>query len=312
MAKKNSLGDLLTNFRAAHGFVGRGNLGLALVITRKAKKQGLPIDLSTLFTSSGGQIAGLSGSAVNMILREYGENRNSGTEVGRTSRGTIGNAPTYASFLNELNAKDEADLEFIEHWWVERWVEFFNNQPFKLNNDHTKTTQAMVQDLFDQALKRQRESPGTTYVGAMLQHLIGAKLVLALPGVQIAHYGFTVADVVSARSGDFVIDDTAIHCTTATTEALLTKCKDNLQAGIRPVILTVGKYIQAAEAMAETKGIGGRVEILDAIQFLATNIYELSFFRTAQRDVTIEKLLDQYNHIVDEVEPDKSLKIVLK
>jgi hypothetical protein len=120
VATKMSLEEQLAAFQAKNGFVGRGNLGLALVITRKAKTQGLPIEPATLLTRGGGQITGLSGSAINKILREYGETRNSGTEVGRTSRGTIGNAPIYASFLNNLNTEGAADLDFIEHWWITR------------------------------------------------------------------------------------------------------------------------------------------------------------------------------------------------
>jgi len=49
----------------------------------------------------------------------------------------------------------------------------------------------------------------------MLQHLVGAKLELALPSLKRNHHGFEVADSVSARSGGFVIDDTVLHVTTA-------------------------------------------------------------------------------------------------
>lgn len=169
----------------------------------------------------------------------------------------------------------------------------------------------MIQDLLEQAVKRQREAPGTTYVGSVLQHMVGAKLELALPEIHIEHHGSSVADAVSARSGDFVIDDAAIHCTTAPTEALLSKCQDNLHAGVRPIILTTGRGIGAAEVLAENRGILGRVEIMDAVQFLAANLYELSFFKTAQRRITIEKLVERYNEIVEANESDPSLKIAV-
>jgi len=306
-----TLAQQLEDFKASNGFLGRGKLGLALVVTRKAKRNGLPLIPASLLTPNQGQVSGLSGSAINKILREYGVTRSIGTEAGRTSRGTVLAAQEYALFLNALHTDGLADLEEIERWWVARLVDFFNSQPFKLNYDQSRTLRAMLQDLLDQAVKRQRESPGTTYVGAVLQHMVGAKLELALPEIEISHHGFSVADSVSARSGDFVIDDAAIHCTTAPTEALLEKCRNNLQASVRPIILTIGKGMEAAEVMAETKGISGRVEILDAIQFLAANLYELSLFKTSERRITIERLTERYNEIVDANEPDPSLKISL-
>jgi hypothetical protein len=299
----------LVDFKMKNEFAGRGKLGLALVVTRKAKSSGLPIDPGSLLTPNQGQVSGLSGSAINKILKEYGVTRSIGTEAGRTSRGTVGAAQEYAEFLNSLYSEGLIDLNAIERWWADRIIDYFNSQPFKLNYDQSRTLRAMIQDLLDQAVKRQREAPGTTYVGAVLQHMVGAKLTLALPEITIAHHGFAVADAVSARSGDFVIDDAAIHCTTAPTEALLAKCRANLQASVRPIILTIGKGMEAAEVMAETKGIAGRVEIMDAIQFLAANLYELSLFKTSERRITIEKLVERYNQIVDAHEPDPSLKI---
>jgi hypothetical protein len=279
------LADRLTAFKTENKFQERGKLAVGLVVTRKAKEQGLPIDPVSLLTENQGQVSGLSGTVVHRILKEYGE----------------------------LRHPDKlADLPAIEQWWAERFSDYFNNQPFKLNYDASRTMQAMFQDLLDQALKRQRESTGTSYQGAVLQHLVGAKLTLALPKVNVVHHGFSVADSVSARSGDFVIDDTALHCTTAPGELLLKKCSKNLRSGVRPIILTTGKGVSAAEVLAESEGILGRVEIMDAVQFLATNLYELSLFKTSERDVTIEKLIAEYNKIIDEHEPDKSLKIVME
>jgi len=210
-----------------------------------------------------------------------------------------------------LNRQDLAKLDEIEAWWVTRLVDYFNTEPFKLNYDQSKTLVAVLRNLLDQAIERQRKSPGKTYIGAVLQHLVGAKLELAMPKVQITHNGFSVADAVSNRSGDFVIDDAIIHCTTAPTEALVKKCKANLQSGKRPIILTLTKMIGAAEEMAKEIGIEGRVEIMDALQFLAANLYEMSLFKASQRKITMERLAKKYNEIVAEHESDASLRINL-
>ncbi|MCL5801251.1 MAG: DUF4928 family protein [Gammaproteobacteria bacterium] len=299
----------LVQFRENKQIVNVGALGTVLIITRKAKKLGLPLDPGALITEGGGQVSGLSGNAINKILREHGVSSSVGTESGRTSRGTPSLARAYAEFLNELNRQGLGKLNEIEAWWVARFVDYFNTEPFKLNYDQSKTLGAVLRNLLDQAIERQRKSPGKTYIGAVLQHLVGAKLELALPEVNIIHNGFSVADAVSDRSGDFVIDDVIIHCTTAPTEALLKKCKTNLQSGKRPIILTISKMIGAAEGAAEGLGIDGRVEIMDALQFLAANLYEMSLFKAAQRKVTIEKLAEKYNEIIFKHESDASLRI---
>lgn len=308
---ERNLIERLDHFKNHFRFISRSKLGLALVITRKVKELGLPIDIIDLITLKRGQVSGLSANTINKILREHGVTCPIGTESSRTSRNTVGAAKSYVEFLNNLHKGGAVDLEKVELWWVNRIVEFFNSQPFWLNYDSGRTLGSMVQDLLDQAVKRQRESPGTTYIGAVLQHLVGAKLSLVLHETTIEHHGFSVADAVSARSGDFVIDDAVIHCTTALTEALLSKCQDNLQAGMRPIILTVGRGVEATEVLAENKGIAGRVEIMDAVQFLATNLYELSLFKTSERRITIDKLVEKYNEIIDSRESDPSLRIAV-
>ena len=65
------------------------------------------------------------------------------------------------------------------------------------------------------------------YAGAVLQHLVGAKLSLVLPDGVVQNHGFSVSDAVSARSGDFTIEEVIIHVTTAPGEALMRKCEGN-------------------------------------------------------------------------------------
>jgi hypothetical protein len=299
----------LTAFRDEKQIVNVGALGTVLVITRKAKKTDFPLNPDGLITDGGGQVKGLSGRSINKILKEHGVNNQVGTESGRTSRGTPNLARAYADFLNDLKTQDLAHIDKIEAWWVARFVDYFNTKPFKLNYDQSKTLVSVLRNLLDQAIDRQRKTPGKTYVGAVLQHLVGAKLELALPDIQITHNGFSVADIVSDRSGDFAIDNAIIHCTTAPSEALMQKCKANIETGKHPIILTISKMIGAAEAKTEELGIDGRVEIMDALQFLACNLYEMSLFKAAQRKITIDKLIEKYNEIVSIHESDASLRI---
>jgi len=74
----------------------------------------------------------------------------------------------------------------------------------------------------------------------MLQHLVGAKLDLVLGNGKIEHHGFSVADQSTERRGDYEVEGVAIHVTTHPSEALVRKCAANLQAGLKPVIVTIG------------------------------------------------------------------------
>lgn len=304
------LSSRLVQFQNKFGVVNVGGMGTALVLTRKARNLGLPLKETALLTEGGGQVSGLSGNAINKILKEYGEARRVGTEAGRTSRGTPTLAKQYAAFLNELDAGDASLLQGIEGWWVERIIEYFNTEPFSLKYDSSKNLISMLEDLVEQAMRRQQQSPGRTYVGAVLQHLVGAKLELALPDSKIEHHGYSVADK-TTRSGDYDLGDVSIHCTTAPQESLLLKCQANIQSGKRPIILTSGKMIGSAEEFARQIGIADRVEVLDILQFVTMNLYELSLSKSVQRQVTIASLVDKYNKIVETCEADQSLQIRL-
>lgn len=301
----------LTDFRDELKIRGKGSLAVVLHISRYAKEHGLPLNADNLITEGSGQVLGLGKGAVQRILADYGITQVLAEEGGRTSRGSIGVMRAYVAFLNGLQIRKAADLEAVEAWWIDRVREHFSAKPFRLRFDAAKGLQAIIQDLLAQARKRQQESTGMMYQGAMLQHLVGAKLELALPELQISHNGFSVADAVSDRSGDFVIDDSIIHITTSPGEAVILKCQRNLESGAKPIILTISEGVSVAKGLAGNAGLTGRIDIMDAEQFLAANLHELAFFKTSERRPTLEKLIDTYNRIVAENETDPSLRIEL-
>lgn len=301
----------LKAFREEMKIQGKGALAVVLHISRYAKENGLPIDADALITEGSGQVLGLGKGAVQRVLSDYGITQVLAEEGGRTSRGSIGIMRAYVAFLNNLQVKKAAVLEETEAWWIDRVKEHFSAKPFRLRFDAAKGLQAIIQDLLAQARKRQQESSGMMYQGAMLQHLVGAKLELALPELQISHNGFSVADAVSDRSGDFVIDDSIIHITTSPGEAVIRKCQRNLESGAKPIILTVADGVSVARGLASNAELIGRIDIMDAEQFLAANLHELALFKTSERRTTLEKLIETYNRIVSENETDPSLRIEL-
>ena len=287
---------------------GKGALCVALVVTRQAINAGLPLDADALLTDNHGQVKLLGKAAVQNILRDHGIERVLAEEGGRTSRGSVGNMQRYVAFLNDLNPS-QAELKEIEEWWIDRVRAFFAGKPMVLRFDNAKSMRSAIRDLIEQATKRQTEMPGTTFVGTVLQHLVGAKLSLILPAPPEMH-GASVADEVSGRDGDFILEDVVIHVTSAPTEALIRKCMHNLDSAKKPIIITTYRKVPIAEGLAETQGIANRLDVFDIEQFIAGNIYELGKFAVSGRKTTAEQLVGMYNRIIDECETDPSLKIV--
>ena len=181
--------------------------------------------------------------------------------------------------------------------------------PFTLKIDSSKSLQSVVNDLIDAAFERQRESSGKMVAGAVMQHLVGSKLQIVMPDEKIEHHGFSVADVPGGSKDDFLVGDTAIHVTTAPTEALIRKCCDNLNENLRPVIITTRSGVGGAEALAMNASVADCIDVFEVTQFLITNIHKWSRFELSQRPVSLRKLVEAYNRIVDRYETDPSLKI---
>lgn len=300
--------ELLTQFSAENGMdTNKGGLCVGLVVTRHAKKLGLPLEPKHLLTAGKGQVLGLGKSAVQAILNEYGIKRILAEEGGRTSRGSIGNMQKYVDFLNSLSLQ-VIDLDLIEKWWIKRVSIFFESKPLSLKYDPSLSLRAIVHSLLMQAQKRQVANPGSTYLGTVLQHLIGAKLEQLMPD-KIQHHGASVADGMSGRDADFVLQDVYIHVTTAPNEALIRKCDRNLEKGHRPVIVTLQNKVSVAEGLAEQSKIANRVDIFDGEQFIAGNLYELGKFNQKTSKLIAIKLIDKYNEIISKNETDPSLRI---
>jgi hypothetical protein len=189
---------------------------------------------------------------------------------------------------------------------MDRPHKFFLHQPFTIDFDQSKSVQSVFLELLEKAIERQRKAPGATYVGTVLQHLVGAKLATISEAIAVEHHGASSADVSTSRSGDFIINETVIHVTTSPSENLIRKCRDNLTAGLKPVIVTTSDGARGAENSARMQGIEDRIDIIEVTQFLATNVYERSGFAAADRRSAIETILSECNMIIQSVENNPS------
>ena len=190
---------------------------------------------------------------------------------------------------------------------IRRW----QKQTIEFDFDFGKSLRANIEDLLDQAGELQADAGGTNFVGAMLQHLVGAKLDIVLGEGKLHHHGTSVADHSTDRSGDFHVEMVAIHVTTHPSETLVRKCVENLKGGLKPLIITLAEAVEPAAFLLKAADIADRVDVLDAAQFLTANVYERSLFKAADCKVTLTALLQRYNAIVAACETDPSLLIKL-
>ena len=301
--------ERLAAFQTENNIVTKGPLSVVIQFTRLVRDKSFPLNPDDFKTEKEGQVAGLGGGNLKKILKDHGITQLLSSEGGRTSRGSMGLMIKYVDFLNAWNGEEKVDFDLIEAYWAEQVREYFRNQPFVLTADSSKTIGANLDDLFEQAKKRQKQNPGTKYLGTVLQHLVAAKLSVIMPEGSFDIHGASVADAPTERNGDFVINNTIIHCTTMPGNLLIEKCKANLRAGCHPVIITIYERVKTAYDLADDANLAGRVEVWDIQQFLSSNVYEHSLFDEGKRNAALSDIIGKYNKIVLENETDPSLRI---
>ena len=300
--------ETLEKFDTGKVGLSKGALSFVLIVTHNLKKHEPPFEAKEFETDKEGQVAGLGGGAIKKILASHGITRILSSEGGRTSRGSMGRMRDYLGVLNALHRTGDLDLDAAEKFWVGRVRNYFDSKPFTFRLDPSKSLRACVRHLMAQAAERQRETKGTMYAGAVMQHLVGAKLGWVTDAM-IEHNGFSVADAPTGRAADFSFGDVAVHVTTAPSEAMMRKCADNLSRGLRPLVVTSEDGVGGARAHARQMEIDDRVDIIEFEQFIATNLFERSRFDRDARPVAVKDLIDSYNRIVGACETDPSLKI---
>jgi len=291
-------------------FLNKGGLCVGLVVTRTAQEEGLPLDAISMRTDERGQVRGLGKAAVQSILAEFEITKTLAEEGGRTSRGSLGLMEAYVDALNRAKKGcSTLDLAKVMEWWIAKVRVHFSSEGPKFHFDTAKSISANLTAILNQVHEIQKNSSGANYVGAMLQHLVGAKLDIVLGSGFIKHHSHSTADNSTKRNADFEINGVAVHVTTHPTEALIRKAAGNLQSGLKPIIVTMADGVEGALFLLSGTEWRERVDVMDAGQFLIANIYEHSLFRMGDCQSTIRTILERYNQIVDECETDPVLKI---
>jgi len=183
-------------------------------------------------------------------------------------------------------------------------LDYFDKQRISVDIDYTKPLSSVVSDILKAAAERS-DKP----TGAVLQHLVGAKLQLRFPEEKIGSDRANAADMHTDREGDFQVGTTAFHVTTAPMEKLISRCVENKRAGYRPVILTLESKVQAARQMADNVGMSEKISVQSAEIFIGTNIEEIATYDGDRIREGLAKLIRTYNTRIEKIEIDKSLMI---
>jgi hypothetical protein len=247
----------------------------------------LPLDPDKLLTEAGGQVLGLGRGAVQAVLNRHGITRVLAAEGGRTSRGSISNMREYVAFLNGQAAASAVDLDAVEAFWIERVHEFFSAKPFKIRLDASRSLRTLVRDVIAQAEERQRNTPGMQYAGAVL-HTWSAKLDCALEAS--ATSSTTAFQRPTRNRAATAISSLAMWLSTSPRpgEAVIGRCRDNIDDGHRPIIVTTARGLTVAEGLAENAGLGERIDVFEVEQFVALNLWRAGVRgrRPARRSAT--------------------------
>ena len=187
------------------GFPAKGTMAGALVVLERLKQEfDLSIDAHT--AEGGSQIKGASGAAVKKILADFGETRPFVSEGGRTNRGLRGDIEALLAALAPLGLeKLDADkrrevIEGCQRFLVDQVREWHGRQRLEIAFDPAMTTRDLVQQILATATEREQS-------GQVAQYLVGAKLALRFPGLEIPNEGYSTADQQLGRAGDFVVKD---------------------------------------------------------------------------------------------------------
>lgn len=288
------------------GFPAKGTMAGALVVLERLKED-LDLDIDAHTAPGGSQIRGASGAAVKKILADFGETRQFVAEGGRTNRGLRGDIEAMLDALKQALTKHQAEtdrieaLEACQRFLVDQVREWHGRQRLEISFEPSMTTRDVVRLILAKAKERDQS-------GQVAQYLVGAKLALRFPELEIPNESYSTADQQLGRAGDFVVKDTAFHVTMTPMDKVYDRCKKNAENGLRAYLLVPDDHVQSARTRAKDE-IPGRVAVESIESFVGQNVEEMASFSQHELNAKFYELLVVYNQRVEATEVDKSVMI---
>lgn len=292
--------------RYGGGVPAKGTIAGALVVLDRLKEKfDLSIDAHT--AKGGSQISGAGGAAVKAILERFDETRPFLQEGGRTNRGLRGDIKGMLDAIGSVplerisKTRRKEILSELQQFLVARIRDYHDLQRLEINYDPSKSMWQCICDLLNAARENSKDGP-------VAQYLVGAKLQLRFPKIEIGNESFSTADVQLGRHGDFYVGNTVFHITVSPMPSLYDKCKRNLKDGLKVYLLVRDKDVVGTKQNAENTA-SGQIVVESIEAFVSQNLDEIAVFSNEGRTKELKRLLETYNLRVDAADMNKSLMI---
>ena len=292
--------------RYSGGVPAKGTMAGALVVLERLKET-LDLRIEAHMAQGGAQIKGASGAAVRRILGGVREDA-AVCRGGRADEpGLAGDVKAMLAALSKLGleamkaAERTAVLEACQSFIVEQVREFHSRQRITLVYEPAQSARELVRQILDKAKERGQS-------GQVAQYLVGAKLALRFPAIEVQNETYSTADQQLGRAGDFLVGDTAFHVTMTPMDSVFERCRRNADEGRRVYLLVPDEHVQSARARA-AEAAPGRVAVEAIESFVGQNVEELAAFSQIELHTRFFELLQTYNRRVEAIEIDKAVMI---
>lgn len=287
--------------------ISRTAVCVGLLLCRLLKEK-YPIEKEDIDTG-GGQVPGLSGARIQGILKDHGIEKKYTSMGGRTTRSST---PIAKAFIEKLEKNTQLGAltknerirvaEAVELLLVGKVKVFLARKKLDVDIDLRKPSPVIVGEILRAAYLKK-------VGGAVAQHLVGAKLARRFPEKTIENYPATAPDEQLNREADFLVENAAFHVSIAPNSGHIERCAENFAQGRHPYLLVPFAAAAKAQALAEDRGMEGKVAIIPIETFVGQNIGEMSEFRSDRMKPELAAVLKEYNRRVEAAETDQSIQI---
>ena len=285
----------------------KGTAAAALIVLERLRGD-CELDISAHLAVGGAQIAGLNLSSLRKILERFGETREFPSEGGRTNRGNNKAISTLLASLGQAGFGDlrrterSSLIDLMQERLVRSLDAYYKLERVRFDFDASKPARGVIADLLATAQQRNQSGP-------VAQHLVGAKLALRFPHLEVGNCAYSAADEQAGRAGDFRVGNTAFHVTVAPGLGHISRCARNIRDGLDVFLIVPDSKVGHARVLLDTQGLQEKVAVESAESFVGQNVSELAEFSPDKRAQKLGELLREYNRRVGEVETDGSLLI---
>lgn len=289
------------------GLPSKSAIGVSICICDTARKtRSLKID--DYLTNSGGQVSGATISKLRSALARHGVDQHFLGEGVRTSRGNHQTLKTVLQLFEEQSGGDANSSEFLElvdefeKFLADKAKQYFLLERIEFEYSPSFTAREIAASILSSAKARSKHGP-------VAQHLVGAKLQLRFPELDIPVYATAAQDRQLGREGDFIINDMVFHVTVAPNETHFKKCAENQRSGRSAMLLVPDDLLVGTRQLLaqHTDGPGATAESIES--FVGQNVGEIALFERSRLRSEIGRLLQVYNHNIQSAESDLSLQI---